>query len=103
MTVTLKTVFFMDATTSTADELEIALLTALNAGTTDVSITLAANADEEMFTAINNALIRSSAAEGSVNLTIAGVQVIPYDALGNGHPDLSHATCKSILPVLPNI
>ena len=100
MTVTLKTVFFMDATSSTADELEIALLTALNAGTTDVSVTLAANANEEMFTAITNALIRSSAAEGSVNLTIAGAQVIPYDALGNGHPEPSHNTDPTALKTL---
>lgn len=100
MTVTLKTVFFMDATTSTADELEIALLTALNAGTTDVSVTLAANADEEMFTAINNALIRSSAAEGSVNLTIAGAQVIPFEALGNGHPDPRNNTDPTALKTL---
>lgn len=100
MTVTLKTVFFMDATTSTADELEIALLTALNAGTTDVSVTLAANANEEMFTAITNALIRSSAAEGSVNLTITGAQVIPYDALGNGHPEPSYNTDPTALKTL---
>lgn len=76
MTVTLRTIFSMDATNSTAYDLEKNLLASLNVGTTDISITLAADADDEMFIAINTALRSSTAAEGSVNLTIAGAQTI---------------------------
>jgi hypothetical protein len=75
------------ALTMTTEELEDALLELLNSGETDISILLAAKADEEMFTAINTALRRSTAVEGSVNLTIAGVQGVTSYALGNGDPE----------------
>lgn len=84
ITVSLKTFFQMDATNSTAKELEKALLNALNAGITDARVTLATDAAGEMFAAINNALNSSGAAESSIDLTIAGVQVIPSGALGDG-------------------
>jgi len=75
------------ALTMTTEELEDALLELLNSGETDISILFAENVDKEMFTAINTALRSSTAAKGSVNLTIAGVQVVTNGALGNGHPD----------------
>ena len=75
---------YVDATSLTEIQLEKKLLTTLNAGNTDITVTLAADANEEMFTAINNALNNSIATESSIDLTIAGAQVIPDGALGNG-------------------
>ncbi len=64
------------AVNMTAEQLQSDLLELLNAGNTDISIVLAAKADEEMFTAINTAFCSSTAAAGSVNLTIAGAQTV---------------------------
>ena len=64
------------AVNMTAEQLQSDLLELLNAGNTDISIVLAAKADEEMFTAINTAFCSSTAAAGSVNLTIAGAQAV---------------------------
>ena len=83
---------YVDATSLTEIQLEKKLLTTLNAGNTDITVTLAADANEEMFTAINNALNNSIATESSIDLTIAGAQVIPADALGNGDPDSKRNT-----------
>lgn len=75
----------VDATSLTATQLEEKLLSALYSGHTEITVTLAADADGEMFAAINNALNSSGAAESSIDLTIAGVQVIPGSALGDGY------------------
>ena len=83
---------YVDATSLTEIQLEKKLLTTLNAGNTDITVTLAADANEEMFTAINNALNNSIATESSIDLTIAGAQVIPADALVNGDPDSKRNT-----------
>ena len=92
--------FDIVAANMTAEELEVALLELLNSGKTDISIILTSNADIEMFEAINNALISSTAAESSINLTIAGVQVIPNGALGNGYPELEHNTDPTAVKTL---
>ena len=71
------------ATAMTAAELKDAMAAWLAAGNTDISILLAAYADEEMFTAVKTALAESSVADGSVNLTLAGVKTIPDEALSD--------------------
>ena len=91
---------YVDATSLTEIQLEKKLLTTLNAGNTDITVTLAADANEEMFTAINNALNNSIATESSIDLTIAGAQVIPAGALGNGHPDSKLNTDPTALKTL---
>ncbi|MBP3567790.1 MAG: Ig-like domain-containing protein [Lachnospiraceae bacterium] len=80
------------AANMTEEQLQSALTELLNAGETDIIIVLAAKADEEMFTAINTALRSSTAADGSINLTIGGVKTIPSYAFGNGHPEESQNT-----------
>ena len=91
---------YVDATSLTEIQLEKKLLTTLNAGNTDITVTLAADADKEMFTAINNALNNSIATESSIDLTIAGAQVIPAEALGNGHPNSKLNTDPTALKTL---
>ena len=91
---------YVDATSLTEIQLEKKLLTTLNAGNTDITVTLAADANEEMFTAINNALNNSIATESSIDLTIAGAQVIPAEALGNGYPDSRLNTDPTALKTL---
>ena len=91
---------YVDATSLTEIQLGKKLLTTLNAGNTDITVTLAADANEEMFTAINNALNNSIATESSIDLTIAGAQVIPAEALGNGHPDSKLNTDPTALKTL---
>ena len=71
------------ATAMTAAELKDAMAAWLADGNTDMSILLAAYADEEMFTAVKTALAESSVADGSVNLTLAGVKTIPDEALSD--------------------
>ena len=83
----------IDATAITASHLETSLKTALNAGFTDITITLPENAEYDMFTAINSALRSSNATDGSVDLTISGVQTIPNcELMGNGNPKASENT-----------
>lgn len=91
---------YVDATSLTEIQLEKKLLTTLNAGNTDITVTLAADANEEMFTAINNALNNSIATESSIDLTIAGAQVIPAGALGIGEPDSKLNTDPTALKTL---
>ena len=83
----------IDATAITASHLETSLKTALNTGFTDITITLSETAENDMFTAINSALRSSNATDGSVDLTISGVQTIPNCYLmGNGHFEASENT-----------
>ena len=71
------------ATAMTAAELKDAVAAWLADGNTDISILLAAYADEEMFTAVKTALAESTLTDGSINLTIAGVKTIPDEALSD--------------------
>lgn len=71
------------ATAMTAAELKDAVAAWLADGNTDISILLVAYADEEMFTAVKTALAESSVADGSINLTLAGVKTIPDEALSD--------------------
>ena len=71
------------ATAMTAAELKDAVAAWLAGGNTDISILLAAYADEEMFTAVKTALAESSVADGTINLTLAGVKTIPDEALSD--------------------
>ena len=65
------------ATAMTAAELKDAVTAWLAAGNTDISILLTAYADQEMFTAIWTAFSESTAADGSINLTISGAKTVP--------------------------
>lgn len=80
VTVTLESIIIIDATSITGNELNGILMDVLSNGTTDISVTLAADAGEEMFTGIRNALLDSAVADGSINLTLTGVKWIPYSA-----------------------
>ncbi len=81
----------IDATAMNADELKIAFAKALAARESDITITLAADAGEmvdesttpEIFVALRIALAESTAADGSINLTLAGVKAIPYEAFSD--------------------
>ena len=72
-----KTKSVLSATTLTAEELKNVVAEVLNTGITELQITLAANASAEMFTAIREALVEADIADGSVDLTLAGVTAIP--------------------------
>jgi len=65
--------------TSLADSRVSALLSrALAEGNSDIHITLAADADENMIVSIRNAILGASGfADGGLNLTLAGVESIP--------------------------
>lgn len=67
----------VDATTMSAYELQDAVEKILKGHQSDVTVTLAANAGTEMFTALRTAFAESTVPDGSVNLTIAGVKTIP--------------------------
>ena len=67
----------LSATTLTAEELKNVVAEVLNTGITELQITLAANASAEMFTAIREALVEADIADGSIDLTLAGVTAIP--------------------------
>lgn len=67
----------IDAAILTADELNAAVTMALETGVTDIRIKLAADAGQEMFSAIWTAFSESTAADGSINLTISGAKTIP--------------------------
>ena len=93
------------ALTMTAEELENALLELLNAGETDISILLAAEPNKDMLIAINTALRSSTAADGSISLTVGGVKTIPNcEFMGNGNPTISKNTdvCEVKTITLPN-
>ena len=71
------------ATSMTAAELKNAMAAWLADGNTDISVLLAAYAGEEMFAAVKTALAESTAADGSINLTLAGVKAIPDEAFSD--------------------
>lgn len=67
----------IDAAILTADKLNAAVTKALETGVTDIRIKLAADAGQEMFSAIWTAFSESTAADGSINLTISGAKTVP--------------------------
>ena len=67
----------IDAAILTADKLNAAVTMALKTGVTDIRIKLAADAGQEMFSAIWTAFSESTAADGSINLTISGAKTVP--------------------------
>ena len=66
-----------DATAMTAEQLNATVAKALDYGHTELAITLAADADATMFSAITIALAAANIAEGSIDLTISGVKAVP--------------------------
>ena len=73
-----------DAVTTTENAVLI-IKNALAAGNTNIEIrNLPANADKSVFDAIREAL--SSASEGSIDLTVYGVEALPYSAFLNCKP-----------------
>ena len=73
-----------DAVTTTENAVLI-IKNALAAGNTNIEIrNLPANADNSVFNAIREAL--SSASEGSIDLTVYGVEALPYSAFLNCKP-----------------
>ena len=68
----------IDATEITPEELNEAVTYRLSLGIKDIYITLVSTPDPQMFTAIRRALLDvKGLANGSINLTLAGVTVIP--------------------------
>ena len=66
-----------DATVMTPEQLNAAVTEALEYGHTELAITLAADADATMFSAITTALAAANIAEGSIDLTISGAKTVP--------------------------
>ena len=84
-----------DAVTTTENAL-LVIEKALAASKKDIEITLDANADKSVFDAIREAL--KSASEGSINLTVYGVETLPPSAFTNCQPlkSISLPDVKSI-------
>ena len=87
-----------DAVTTTENAL-LVIEKALAANKKNIEITLDANADNSVFYAIREAL--SSASEGSIDLTVYGVEALPSSAFLNCKPlkVISLPDVKSIEPV----
>lgn len=66
-----------DATAMTAEQLNATVAKALDYGHTELAITLAADADATMFSAITSALAADGIKEGSIDLTISGAKTVP--------------------------
>ena len=66
-----------DATAMTAEQLNATVAKALDYGHTELAITLAADADATMFSAITAALATDGIEEGSIDLTISGAKTVP--------------------------
>ena len=83
----------IDAAILTADELNAAVTKALEAGETDIEVTLKPDAPAEMITAIRRAICDTDGvADGSINLTLKGVTTIPgttnWDGVAFGPGDI---------------
>ena len=66
-----------DATAMTAEQLNATVAKAVDYGHTELAITLAADADATMFSAITSALAADGIEEGSIDLTISGAKTVP--------------------------
>ena len=75
--------FSVDATEMTAENLKTTVAQMLADGQTDLYFTLSTDASAEMFTAIREALIAADIADGSVDLTLAGVTTVPDNSTSN--------------------
>ena len=83
----------IDAAILTADELNATVTKALEAGETDIEVTLKPDAPAEMITAIRRAICDTEGvADGSINLTLKGVTTIPgttnWDGVAFGPGDI---------------
>ena len=83
----------VDATAMNADQLNAAVTKALEAGETDIEVTLKPDAPAEMITAIRRAICDTEGvADGSINLTLKGVTTIPgttnWDGVAFGPGDI---------------
>ena len=83
----------IDAAILTADELNAAVTKALEAGETDIEVTLKPDAPAEMITAIRRAICDTEGvADGSIHLTLKGVTTIPgttnWDGVAFGPGDI---------------
>ena len=86
-----------DATAMTAEQLNATVAKALDYGHTELAITLAADADATMFSAITSALAADGIEEGSIDLTISGAKTVPeygfFDQgnyFANGEKNITH-------------
>ena len=93
----------VDATSMTSEELKAAVLKKIKMGQYDIIVTLAADADEDMFTALRTALAESTIPDGNINLTISGVKKIPeegfidmLDYFDNGDKNIAGDKLKSL-------
>ena len=83
----------VDATAMNADQLNAAVTKALEAGETDIEVTLKPDAPAEMITAIRRAICDTEGvADGSIHLTLKGVTTIPgttnWDGVAVGPGDI---------------
>ena len=92
-----------DATAMTAEQLNATVAKALDYGHTELAITLAADADATMFSAITAALAADGIEEGSIDLTISGAKTVPeygfFDSgnyFDNGEKNIAGDKLKSL-------
>lgn len=92
-----------DATAMTPEQLNAAVTKALEYGHTELAITLAADADATMFSAITAALAADGIEEGSIDLTISGAKTVPeygffdhYDYSDNDDKNIAGDKLKSL-------
>ena len=92
-----------DATAMTAEQLNATVAKALDYGHTELAITLAADADATMFSAITSALAADGIEEGSIDLTISGAKTVPeygfFDSgnyFANGEKNIAGDKLKSL-------
>lgn len=68
---------YVNAATMSTEDMKAAVAKILKAQQNDIILTLAADADGDMFTALRTVFAESTVPDGSINLTIAGVKTIP--------------------------
>ena len=92
-----------DATAMTAEQLNATVAKSLDYGHTELAITLAADADATMFSAITAALAADGIEEGSIDLTISGAKTVPeygfFDSgnyFDNGEKNIAGDKLKSL-------
>ena len=74
----------INGTAMTDEEIYAAVADRLAAGTTDLVITLVAEPALETLTAVRRAICDAAVADGSIHLTLNGVQVVPDSSSGLG-------------------
>lgn len=103
LTVSISYATAIDATNMTADELKVAVAARLAAGETNITVALAEDAEQEMFSAIWTAFSESTAADGSIELTISGAKTVPEEGFfdidnysENGEKNIAGDKLKSL-------